>query len=109
MDGPLVPGTRVDFHLVHPRARGRTFLTSPQIVAVEEPRRLAWEATGPGLTMTTESTLAGDPGGTLLTVTSNTVGRMAFTFRLMGLNDRAFARIYGTMLSVLASHLAATA
>lgn len=109
MDGPLVPGTRVDLHLVHPRARGRTFLTSPQIVAVEEPRLLAWEAAGPGLSMTTESTLVDDPGGTLLTVTSATTGRMAFTFRLMGLNDRTFARIYGTMLSALSSHLTATA
>jgi hypothetical protein len=34
---------------------------------------------------------------------------MAFSFRLMGLNDRTFARIYGTMLSVLASRFIAAA
>jgi uncharacterized protein YndB with AHSA1/START domain len=105
MNGPLAPGTRVDLHLVHPRARGRTFLTSPSIVAVEQPRRLAWQATGPGVTLTTESTLTEDPNGTMLTVTSATSGRMSFSFRLLGLNDRTFARIYGTMLSVLASRL----
>lgn len=109
LDGPLAPGTHVDLHLVHPRARGRTFLTSPSIVAVEKPRRLAWQATGPGVTMSTESTLTDDPGGTLLTVSSETSGRMSFSFRLLGLNDRTFARIYGTMLSLLASQFAATA
>lgn len=103
MHGPLEPGTTVDLHLVHPRARGRTFLTSPKLVAVEKPGRLAWEAVGPGVRLTTDCTLTPDPGGTLLAVASNTLGRMSFSFRLMGLNDRTFARIYGTMLSVLAS------
>jgi uncharacterized protein YndB with AHSA1/START domain len=109
MDGPLAPGTHVSLHLVHPRARGRTFLTSPSIVTVDKPRRLAWQATGPGVTMSTESTLVDDPGGTLLTVSSETSGRMSFSFRLLGLNDRTFARIYGTMLSLLASQFAAAA
>lgn len=109
MDGPLAPGTELALQLVHPRARGRTFLTRPRIVAVEAPGRLAWEAAGPGLTVATESTLSEDSGGTLLTVTSETTGRMAFTFRLMALNDRVLARLYGAMLTALATDLAKAA
>ena len=109
MHGPLAVGTKVDLHLVHPRARGRTFLTSPTIVAMDAPRRLSWEATGAGVHVATDSTLVDDPGGTLLTLTSQISGRMAVSLRLMGLNDRTFARIYGTMLSVLASQFIAAA
>ena len=109
MDGPLAPGTELSLKLVHPRGRGRTFLTQPRIVAVEPPRLLAWEAVGTGLRVATESRLAEDAKGTLLMVTSETTGRMAFSFRLMGLSDRTLARLYGAMLTALARDLAVAA
>lgn len=103
--GALVPGTELALRLVHPR--GRDFYTRPRLTVVEPPRRIAWEATAPGLRLTTETALDDEPDGTRVTVTSRTSGRMGFALRMMALGDRPLARMYAAMLNALVADLKA--
>ena len=105
LSGPLSPGTELELELVHPRGRGRTFYTRPHLVAVEPYERIAWEATGPGLSVATETTLGAQPDGTLVTLTSSTTGRMSFSMRMVALGDRVLGRLYAAMLNALVAEL----
>ncbi|MEW6581489.1 MAG: SRPBCC family protein, partial [Actinomycetota bacterium] len=105
LHGPLAEGAQLELNLVHPRGKGRTFWTRPRVVEVAAPERVAWEAVGPGLTIRTETTLAEEPDGTLLTLTSATTGRFAISMKLMALGDRTLARMYAAMLNALVADM----
>ena len=99
LDGPLEPGSRIDFRLRHPR--GRDFYTRPRITAVEPPRRLIWAARSLGLSATTDSLLQPEPDGTRVTIVAASAGRMAFAYR-MTFSESAQAAMYTGMLDALA-------
>jgi hypothetical protein len=78
--GPVAPGTRLRWELRHPR--GRTFLTMPQLVTVAPPGRLEWETRALGFRSPTSVACVPGDEGTLVTLTSDALGPLAFTYRL---------------------------
>jgi len=99
---PLREGSQLDLRLVHPR--GRDFYTRPRITAVEEPRRIAWRARGPGLRADTDVVLVPEGEGTRVTLTATSSGPMAFAFR-MTMRPKTQARMYMSMLNGLAADM----
>jgi uncharacterized protein YndB with AHSA1/START domain len=104
LDGPLVPGTKLDLHLRHPR--GRDFYTRPRLTEVEHGRRLSWQVRSIGLRSTTTTTLEPQPDGTLMTIAADAHGGMAFTYK-MTFTERAQADMYVAMLDALAASVRA--
>jgi uncharacterized protein YndB with AHSA1/START domain len=102
MEGPLMPGTRLDLRLRHPR--GRDFYTRPVLTAVEPEHELTWEARGLGLRAFTRTSFRPEPDGTRITIDADALGRMAFTYK-MTLTDRTQALIYVAMLNALTDSL----
>ena len=99
LNGPLAPGTQIELNLRYPR--GRNFWTRPRLTVVEPPAHIAWEARGPGLVASTRTTLTPEGDGTLVSLTSESLGRLAFAFKAI-LGDRAQAKIHVAMLNALA-------
>jgi uncharacterized protein YndB with AHSA1/START domain len=80
LDGELSPGTRVEMQMRHPR--GRAFFTRPWLTDVVPERELSWMAKGMGLRARTLTTLEEVPSGTKLRLDAQTIGVMAFAYRI---------------------------
>lgn len=102
MRGPLEPGTRLELRMR--TRRGRDFYTRPVITIVEPDSQVAWEARSLGLCASTRVHLAPEPDGTRVTIHADSVGPMAFAYRMI-MTDRTQAEIYAAMLDALVASL----
>jgi uncharacterized protein YndB with AHSA1/START domain len=102
LDGPMEAGTRLRLHLRD--QRGREFYTRPVLTAVDEGRGIAWEARGLGLRARTRTALAAEPDGTRITIETQTLGALAFAYR-MAMTDNSEALMYVAVLDALTDTL----
>lgn len=102
IDGLLQPGTRLRLQLRHPH--GRVFWTAPRVTRAEPGEEIAWETRAFGFRAPTAVTFAEHDGGTLVTLTSEVRGVLAFTYR-MTFPEKAQGLLWSGALTGFATHV----
>lgn len=101
--GPPAPGVRLRLEMRHPR--GRTFWTAPTLTDVDPGRRLEWMTSAFGFRSPTALTVAPHETGSLVVLTSESRGPLAFTYRLT-FPEKTQGLVWSGTLTALAADLA---
>lgn len=104
-DGPLRPGARLRLQLRHPQ--GRVFWTAPTITRLDPEEEIAWETKAFGFRAPTAVRFVDHEGGTLVTLTSDVHGPLAFTYQ-MTFPERAQGLLWSGALTGFAADLRAS-